>query len=272
LIVVSVLTGALMGAVTDVPLDAPGGASVAAMLGGLALVALGLCCVWFEIGRPWRALNVFFNPRTSWMSREAVVALLLFAAAAGALLAGPALGGVAAALAAAFLFCQSRMLPAARGIPAWRERLVSPLIVLTGLAEGAGLLLLLAPWPRSGVAALPAGLAALLLLRIALWFGYRRRLAGAVAVRAHVALDSAGRVLLLGGTLLPLGLLALASGVALPEPVAPGLPAWGPLLLALAGLAAALGGAWMKFVLITQASFNQGFALLRLPVRGRRAG
>ena len=48
--------------------------AVAAVLGepsrflaaiALAFVGVGLTCVWLEIGRPWRALNVFFNPRTS---------------------------------------------------------------------------------------------------------------------------------------------------------------------------------------------------------------
>ena len=36
----------------------------------LALVAAGLGAVWLEIGRPLRAIHVFFNPCTSWMTRE----------------------------------------------------------------------------------------------------------------------------------------------------------------------------------------------------------
>ena len=46
-------------------------AAIVLVLGGLGLVGLGLFCVWLEIGRPLRAMNVFFNARTSWMSREA---------------------------------------------------------------------------------------------------------------------------------------------------------------------------------------------------------
>ncbi|OQY69913.1 MAG: phenylacetyl-CoA:acceptor oxidoreductase, partial [Rhodocyclaceae bacterium UTPRO2] len=45
----------------------------------LALVGGGLFCVWLEIGRPWRAINVLFHPHTSWMTREAIVAMPLFA-------------------------------------------------------------------------------------------------------------------------------------------------------------------------------------------------
>lgn len=39
---------------------------------GFALIGFGLSMVWLEIGRPFRALNVFLHPQTSWMSREAL--------------------------------------------------------------------------------------------------------------------------------------------------------------------------------------------------------
>jgi phenylacetyl-CoA:acceptor oxidoreductase subunit 2 len=48
----------------------------------------------------------------------------------------------AAIAAAAFLYCQARILRASKGIPAWRAPLVVPLILLSGLAEGGALLLL----------------------------------------------------------------------------------------------------------------------------------
>ena len=44
----------------------------------LAFVGGGLTCVWLEIGRPLRAINVFFHPQTSWMTREGIVAVPLF--------------------------------------------------------------------------------------------------------------------------------------------------------------------------------------------------
>ena len=50
----------------------------------LALVGAGLGCVWLEIGRPWRALNVFRHPQRSWMTREGLVATLTFALGLGA--------------------------------------------------------------------------------------------------------------------------------------------------------------------------------------------
>src|SRR5208282_142048 len=52
----------------------------------IALIGFGLSMVWLEIGRPLRALNVFFHPQTSWMSREAILALPILALGALAVL------------------------------------------------------------------------------------------------------------------------------------------------------------------------------------------
>ena len=233
------------------------------LLGGMALVGTGLVCVWLEIGRPLRALHVFFNPRTSWMTREAFVATLLMPVALAAAAGLPGLNWLAAVLALAFVYCQGRILQAAKGIPAWREPLLVPLVVLTGLAEGGGLWLLARPAQAAGQPLLLALAGALVLARAAAWLAYRRRLAPSAAPRALAALDTAGRWLLYAGTGLPLVLLALVAsrfvGAALAAP-----------LLVVAGLAAAAAGAGFKFTLVTRAGFNQGFALAHLPVRGVR--
>jgi phenylacetyl-CoA:acceptor oxidoreductase subunit 2 len=241
---------------------AQGLALTALLLGGVALVGMGLACVWLELGRPLRALHVFLNPHTSWMTREAFVATLLMpvalAAAFGLL---PGLQWLAAALALAFVYCQSRMLNGAKGIPAWRERLAVPLLLLTGLAEGAGLGLVALATQASGRPLLLVLVGALVLARWLVWRAYRARLAPRAAPRALEALDAAGRPLQIAGSLLPLAALVL---------VASGLigGALAALLLALAGLLAAGAGAWFKFTLVTRAGFNQGFALTHLPVRG----
>jgi phenylacetyl-CoA:acceptor oxidoreductase subunit 2 len=240
---------------------ARGLALTALLLGGVALVGAGLVCVWLELGRPLRALHVFLSPRTSWMTREAIVATLLMPIALAAAAGWPGTVWVAAALALAFFYCQSRMLQAAKGIPAWREPLLVPLVVLTGLAEGGGLLLLAQPAREASQPLLLALVGALVLARLLVWQAYRRRLAARAAPRALAALDSAGRWLLLAGSALPLALLALvASGLAGGALAAP--------LLAVAGLLAAVAGSWLKFTLITRAGYNQGFALAHLPVRG----
>lgn len=237
--------------------------AAALLLAGLTLIGLGLVCVWAEIGRPLRALHVFFNPRTSWMTREAIAATVLFPVGAlAALLAYAGASDVAwlpAPFALAFIYCQSRMLQAARGIPAWREPRTVALLLAGSFAEGAALFWLAQPWHGQGTPLLALVFGALLLVRIAAWYAYRVRLAGHVAPRALAALDRAGQLLLILGTAVPLALLvaALAAGGAA-----------GTALAALAGLAAVAAGAFVKFTLIARAGFNQGFALQRLPVRG----
>ncbi len=244
--------------------DASGNMLAALMLAGLALVGLGLFCVSLELGRPLRALNVLRNPWTSWMGREAWVSMLLFPAGLAAAWGVPGLAWVAAVLALAFVYCQARLLQAAKGIPAWREPLVAPLFVITGMAEGGGFFFASGPWHRTGSLWLLAGFSAFVLCRVLVWLAYRRRLASTGARGALRALDRTGRVLQLAGTLVPLGLIAVVmTGL---------LTGTGTLwLAAAAGLAAALAGAHLKLTLVTGAGFNQGFTLAHLPVRGARA-
>ena len=233
------------------------------LLGGLALVGTGLVCVWLEIGRPLRALHVFFNPRTSWMTREGFVALMLMPVALAAAVGLPGLEWLAAVLALSFVYCQGRILQGAKGIPAWREPLLVPLFVLTGLAEGGGLWLLAQPVHAAVQPLLLALVGALVLARLLVWLAYRRRLATRAALHALAALDGAGRWLQVAGSWLPLVLLAIvASGLIGGALAAP--------FLVVAGFLAAAAGVWFKFTLITRAGFNQGFALAHLPVRGVR--
>jgi phenylacetyl-CoA:acceptor oxidoreductase subunit 2 len=233
-----------------------------AFVAGAALVALGLSSVALEIGRPLRALNVYRNPRTSWMSREAIVALLLFGCVAAAWFGLPLAAGAAALAALAFVYCQGRMLQAAKGIPAWREPRLVPLILVTGLAEGGGLCLLAGALGATLQRPVLAwGLFALALLaRWVAWKGWRQRLRSAPPALSQI--DRAG-AFVIAATLLP---LAAALSVAL-APLTPALSAW---LAAGAGLLAFAGGQWFKLTLVTRAGFNQGFAIPHLPVRGVR--
>lgn len=220
-----------------------------ALLAGLLLVAAGLGTVWLEIGRKLRAANVFFNPLTSWMTRESYAAGLLFALGGCALALEAAWLAYAAALAAAlFAWCQARILRASKGIPAWRLPQVVPLVAATALAEGAGLLTFLDQGrPALGLLALAV------LARAIAWSGYRAALR---QPGSRAALEGPGRALMQAGTIAPLALGLAALFV--------------PQVAPLAGLAALLTGWWLKFVLVTRAALNQGFSLPQLPVRGTR--
>ncbi len=228
---------------------------------GMALIGAGLISVWFEIGRPLRAINVGFNPFTSWMTRESFAAGAVFALGlSAAWLGNPALAQAAALAALVFAYCQGRMLRAAKGIPAWRVPALAWLNFTTALAEGAGLFVVLATLfdtPAKGV----LGYFSLALVARGLaWSIYRGSVAKSAARPALAALDRAGKILIQFGTIAPLALLLLGLFAADIARIA----------LLLAGVGALATGWQFKFVLITRAAYNQGFALPHLPVRGTR--
>ncbi len=230
----------------------------------LLFVAGGLSMVWWELGRPWRSLNVMFNPRTSWMTREALMVPPLFLSAlAAAWWNSSALALLAALFALGFLYCQARMLNGGKGIPVWREPLSVPLLVSTGLVEGLGLMTIasayLFPYATSG--AVNVMLLAVI-ARSLLWRAYRRRLAtrapdqaNAVLARAHLRLTVIGSIVPFALTIAGL-LLADASLV----------------LFSLAGLSALAGGWMMKFIIVTRAAYTQGYALAHTPERSAGRG
>ncbi|CAA7613062.1 Phenylacetyl-CoA acceptor oxidoreductase [Candidatus Terasakiella magnetica] len=229
-------------------------AGLVALAGG-ALIGLGLGCVWLEIGKPWRAVNVFFHPQTSWMTREGIVALALYTVGGGAaLLNSPGLLGVMALIACGFVYCQGRILLAARGIPAWREKRVLPLILATAATEGSGLALALTAPTGMAAPGMAQAFLVVLAIRYLVWRSYLARLAAGKAPMGAVA--AARRLsppLGLAGHLLPA--LLVLSGLS-----------WAA---ALAGMLAAASGWGLKYVLVTRMALTQGFALPVTPSRGR---
>lgn len=218
-------------------------------------IAAGLFFVWQEIGRPFRALNVFIHARTSWMTRESWASLgaLSFGILA-AIRPSPvslALAGLAGGL---FLYCQGRILTAANGIPAWRLPIVSPLVLMTGFLEGMALLVFLG-------APLTAGLLLCVAVRAMFWRRYRRLvLQGAAPEKAQVMLKRYFFPIELTGTIVPaiLLLFGLAAGV--------------PVIASIAALFAFAGGWLFKFILVTRLGFNQGFAVPKFPHIGGAQG
>lgn len=236
------LGGAGAGLLIAAALGYPDGR--APILLALGLIAAGLGAVWLEIGRKLRAINVFFNPFTSWMTRESFAAVLVFAFGAAALWRPQPFLPVAAAAALAFLFCQGRILHASKGIPAWRAPQVVLLIVSTGLAEGAGIALLFSTAPL-----LIAWFGLALILRGFAWTRY------AAAVKSPALVNPAKALIQIGTV------SALAFAI---------LGYWVSGAAQLAAIGAIATGLWLKFALVTRASLNQGFNLPHLPVRGAR--
>jgi phenylacetyl-CoA:acceptor oxidoreductase 26-kDa subunit len=231
-----------------------GQAATLPLLAGLASVGLGLSLVWLEIGKPWRALNVFFHPQTSWMTREGILAGPLMACGGAAAWFGqPALLAPAAVLAAGFLYCQARILRASRAIPAWSHRRTVPLILLTGLAEGSGAFLVLAqPSTAMILLALAAALA-----REAAREAYRRGLVAAKAPEGTLAWFARPEVRVLQALRLA-AMALLAAGLAGVTGAA-----------AAGGALAAVTGWGLKAVMVTRAAYTRGPFIPRTPTRGR---
>lgn len=240
-------------------------------VGALILVGVGLVCVWLEIGRPWRAIHVFFHPQTSWMTREAIVAVPLMAAGGlSVLLAGPfdlwpaapaaqtAFTWIAGLIGLGYLYCQTQILAASKGIPVWRHPFTRIVIFVTGLTEALAITAAAAalagwPWQWAAIALLPA-----LALRAWSWRELRARLgADGAPSKALAALKEDSSLIVWAGQALPA--LLIIAALAIED---------GAFPILLGGALALAGGWYMKMTIIHRAAFNQGFALPVLPVRG----
>ena len=232
--------------------------SSVAPVGGIA-IAVGLFFVFLEIGRKLRALNVMLRPGTSWMTREVYAVLVLYPALAwvwwAASIPGTAILGLAAA---AFLFCQARILYAGKGIPAWRAPLIPWMICVTGVCEGSGLALLatnLLPDRAAAGALMLAGTIAALIM-IGLWSVYTRDAKrNRIPPLARDVLDAFTPLYIAG---LSAAVVALVFGYAIGSNIAN---------IVAAMLLIGCGALW-KFTVITRSSYQQGFVLPKVPQRG----
>lgn len=226
----------------------------------LALVGSGLFSVWLEIGRPWRFLHVFFHPQTSWMTREASVAVVLFALT----LIGIAfkitfmmwIAGVAGLL---FVFCQGQMLKASKGIPAWREPGIVLLIVVTGICEGTAIMMLFLTLRHEASMTLHLLCLVLLAVRIASWLMYRNNLRDARVPKETLSrLERIHLVQVIAGNVIPAFLIILSLY----------LPGFATAAVVAAGVLILVTGWHMKFIIITRAARVQGYKLGKVR-RGR---
>src|SRR5499427_1492773 len=229
----------------------------------LALIGTGLALLMFKIGRPLRFIYVLLQPQRSWMTREAVAVAAFFPVALLALWFNHSLlTAIAAGLGLAFLFCQAMILKAAKGVPIWRAHNVVPFLISTGMAEGGGLFLCAAaalPLLEPSIFPAAAFVAMLAAARAWEWHCYFVRLRKDGAPARSLELLGACR-----GWFLVLGFIAPATlivlGFALLEIAG--------VLFGVAGILVFAAGWALKFIMITRAAYNQGFALNHTPVRG----
>ncbi|HEX5611191.1 MAG TPA: 4Fe-4S dicluster domain-containing protein [Burkholderiales bacterium] len=220
-----------------------------------AIVTVGLFCVFLKIGRQARFWRAASRPQTSWMTRELYAALVFYPAVLACWIApGPGVFGLASVSAAAFLWCQAKILHRARGIPAWRAPLVPWMILASGLLEGIGVLMLFGT--NAAVVALGA---VMVIVNFTLWRSYVGSARGqGIPPLSRRALHRISWPLHLLGHAIPLALLAASWLVP---------PAAG-VLVPLCGLAILAGGALWKYGLVVRAGHFQGFRLPHMPQRG----
>lgn len=123
---------------------------IVAMAIALGLITIGLLSSTFHLGHPERAWRALSQWRTSWLSREGVVAVLTYppALAFGLVWSGlieapqwiAPLGIITAALAIFTVVCTGKIYSTLTTIRAWNTSVTVPVYVFFGLATGACLL------------------------------------------------------------------------------------------------------------------------------------
>jgi sulfite dehydrogenase (quinone) subunit SoeC len=199
IIVFTVLSGLGFGLVGWLGLGAgpaAGWPAAAMSVLALALPSAGLLASLFHLGQPRRFLMAFSQWRTSWLSREAVLAVATLGAfalyAAPWVLAGlrvPPLGALTAALAVVTVLATAMIYAQMRSVPRWRTPLTPALFLLFAAAGGALV---------AGHASAPWWLAALGVAQVADWLlGDRRLAASGTTLATATGLGPLGRPRLL---------------------------------------------------------------------------
>lgn len=125
------------------------GITLLALALGLALATLGLVASTFHLGRPERAWRAFSQWRTSWLSREGVAAIAVYATAVPLTALAwwwpqhaltRVLGAATSLLAFATILCTSMIYASLKTVPQWRHPTVPAVYLLLGLATASLLL------------------------------------------------------------------------------------------------------------------------------------
>ena len=172
------------GALGLLPPDRAFGLTAIAL--ALAAVTAGLLSSTFHLGHPERAWRAFSQWRSSWLSREGVVAVLAYGPAV-ALAAvwmwperlgmfGPAAGAASALMAAVTVYCTAMIYRSLKPIPEWANGWTVVAYLVLGIAGGAvWLVALLAAFGHAPAGWSPAA-AGLLILAWLVKRGYWRHI------------------------------------------------------------------------------------------------
>ncbi len=159
----------------------------------LFLAGGGLLASLAHLGQPRRFLKAFSQWRSSWLSREAVLALAtmaMFTLYAALWIAGltlAPLGWLVTGLALATIFCTAMIYAQMRSVPRWRSPTTPTIFLLAALAGGALL--------SDAIPAAQILLAALLLVQALDWhLGARRLARSGTTLATATGLGALGRL------------------------------------------------------------------------------
>jgi phenylacetyl-CoA:acceptor oxidoreductase 26-kDa subunit len=216
---------------------------------GPAFVSLGLVSLTTEAGHPLNSIYLLTNLRRSWMSREALAAgVFIIAAGLDWLVPNLILQGVAAVAGLVFIFSQGMLVLRASGVITWNVPIIPWFFLTSGLATGAGMLLIIVSFlgmPSLALLSLVALVIAI--VNTLVWVAYLNTSGEAFQRAIKLLRQTNNLALTIGlGHLLPIVLLIAA----LVQPQT--------FLVVIAGLALIIGGASQKFGLAFQASVLRG--------------
>ena len=209
IIIFSTLSGAGFGLIAFLslfPLAASPWPTVLSAALAIGLCTAGLISSTFHLGRPERAWRALTQWRSSWLSREGILALATLTAFAGlvmlSLLRGgalPALGILPAALAGSSVYATGMIYASLRSVPTWHHPLTPWTYLAFSAATSAMLCLALALAFGSSGAGLLSGAALALLviawaLKVAWWLSAARQRFGGSTPESATGLGPLGRV------------------------------------------------------------------------------
>ena len=143
----TVVSGAGLGALSVLGLFYGQDAARPIIATAMFLVTLGLLASVAHLANPRNAWRSFARFRTSWLSREAVFAVLLYPAAAAWLIRVPGAAYVTVALCWVILVCTAMIYASLKPIPQWHSPLVPLNYFLLGHLSGALVVLALTGSP-----------------------------------------------------------------------------------------------------------------------------
>jgi len=127
---------------------------------GFVLTVIGLLSSTLHLGKPFRAWRAFSQWRSSWLSREGVLAIACFIPAIlfgmpwilnDDVVAGPILAISLAVLSLATIVCTAMIYASLKPIPAWRHAYVVPIYLLFALLTGGLLSIAIAPMQSADI-------------------------------------------------------------------------------------------------------------------------